>query len=204
LPLDADDISDLYARHARRLVTFFARRTYDSEVEHLNRYDKKSFLSRRGTDASTLPSYVPRLIEVVGDQQRGGSNRRDDTPLRLLRDVSASHLLPHIQGITDAGRQHLPRDTWEAQRFIELLQRCGLWTAAAEFADEIVRAVPDDTEHAIQRDDLVGVLALCRAQEALADGRTVDALPALAEARAADKRRTAALAEQRYPWEVTE
>jgi len=32
LPLHADDISDLYARHARSLVAFFARRTYDSEV----------------------------------------------------------------------------------------------------------------------------------------------------------------------------
>jgi len=32
LPLDADDISDLYARHARSLVAFFARRTYDAEV----------------------------------------------------------------------------------------------------------------------------------------------------------------------------
>jgi RNA polymerase sigma factor (sigma-70 family) len=32
LPLDADDISDLYARHARQLVAFFARRTYDPEL----------------------------------------------------------------------------------------------------------------------------------------------------------------------------
>jgi RNA polymerase sigma-70 factor (ECF subfamily) len=32
LPLDADDISDLYARHARRIVVFFARRTYDAET----------------------------------------------------------------------------------------------------------------------------------------------------------------------------
>jgi RNA polymerase sigma-70 factor (ECF subfamily) len=32
LPLDADDISRLYRRHARALVTFFARRTYDSQI----------------------------------------------------------------------------------------------------------------------------------------------------------------------------
>jgi RNA polymerase sigma factor (sigma-70 family) len=32
LPLDADDIADLYARHAREIVGFFARRTYDPEV----------------------------------------------------------------------------------------------------------------------------------------------------------------------------
>ncbi len=32
MPLNADDISDLYACHARRLVAFFARRTYDAEV----------------------------------------------------------------------------------------------------------------------------------------------------------------------------
>lgn len=32
LPLDADDISRLYLRHARSLVTFFARRTYDAEI----------------------------------------------------------------------------------------------------------------------------------------------------------------------------
>jgi RNA polymerase sigma-70 factor (ECF subfamily) len=30
--LDADDISDLYACHARSLVAFFSRRTYDAEV----------------------------------------------------------------------------------------------------------------------------------------------------------------------------
>lgn len=32
MSLDADDIADLYARHARQLVAFFARRTYDSEA----------------------------------------------------------------------------------------------------------------------------------------------------------------------------
>ncbi|MDP2710136.1 MAG: RNA polymerase sigma factor [Solirubrobacteraceae bacterium] len=32
MPLDADDIADLYAGHARQLVTFFARRTYDAEA----------------------------------------------------------------------------------------------------------------------------------------------------------------------------
>ena len=32
MPLDADDIADLYARHARQLVAFFARRTYDPDV----------------------------------------------------------------------------------------------------------------------------------------------------------------------------
>lgn len=32
MPLEADDIADLYARHARRLVAFFARRTFDTEV----------------------------------------------------------------------------------------------------------------------------------------------------------------------------
>ena len=32
MPLDPDDISELYARHARRLVAFFARRTFDAEV----------------------------------------------------------------------------------------------------------------------------------------------------------------------------
>jgi RNA polymerase sigma-70 factor (ECF subfamily) len=32
VPLDADDIADLYARHARQLVAFFARRTYDADV----------------------------------------------------------------------------------------------------------------------------------------------------------------------------
>ncbi|MEJ7797846.1 MAG: RNA polymerase sigma factor [Solirubrobacteraceae bacterium] len=32
VPLNADDITDLYACHARRLVAYFARRTYDAEV----------------------------------------------------------------------------------------------------------------------------------------------------------------------------
>lgn len=32
LPLDADDIADLYGRHARQLVAYFARRTYDAEA----------------------------------------------------------------------------------------------------------------------------------------------------------------------------
>lgn len=32
MPLDADDISELYRRHAAGMVAFFARRTYDAEV----------------------------------------------------------------------------------------------------------------------------------------------------------------------------
>lgn len=32
MPLDADDISDLYRSHARDLLLFFARRVYDPEV----------------------------------------------------------------------------------------------------------------------------------------------------------------------------
>ena len=32
MPLDADDISGLYRRHARGMVAFFARRTYDPEA----------------------------------------------------------------------------------------------------------------------------------------------------------------------------
>ncbi|MCA1569046.1 MAG: sigma-70 family RNA polymerase sigma factor [Chloroflexi bacterium] len=32
LPLDADDITDLYVRHARQLVVYFTRRTYDAEA----------------------------------------------------------------------------------------------------------------------------------------------------------------------------
>ncbi len=32
VPLDADDIARLYQRHARSLVTYFTRRTYDAQV----------------------------------------------------------------------------------------------------------------------------------------------------------------------------
>lgn len=32
MPLNADEISDLYACHARRLIAFFVRRTYDAEI----------------------------------------------------------------------------------------------------------------------------------------------------------------------------
>lgn len=173
-------------------------------AEYLDRHDKERFLSWKGDDVTALPSYVPRLIEVAGDQQRGASGRRDDEPLRQLRDLPASRLQPYLQEITDAARRHLPADTWTAQRFVELLQRCGAWTTAAEFAGEIVAVVPDDTEHEIERDGLVLLRALCRAQEALVDGRAAEARAALAEARVAAERQTAALAERRYPWEAGE
>jgi hypothetical protein len=147
---------------------------------------------------------VPRLIEVVADRDRDASGPRGDETLRRLRDLPASRLQPHLQEISDAARRHLPADTWEAQRFVEILQRCGAWTAAADLADEIVGVLPDDTEHAIERDGLISLRALCRAQEALVDGRPADARAALAEAHGADERRRTAVGEQRYPWEVQE
>jgi len=207
---DADLLEDILqviwgqARHFAAAMTDRLRERCLQLAEHLDHYDKEGFLSSRGDDANTLPSYAPRLIEVAADRDRNASGTRDDGPLRRLRDLPASRLQPYLHEITDAGRRHLPADTWEAQRFVEILQRCGAWTAAAELADEIVALLPDDTEHAIQRDGLVRLRALSRAQEALIGGRGGDARAALADARAADQRQTAALAERRYPWDVGE
>lgn len=205
---DTDLLDDLLhivwglAQHFAAPVTTALRERCLQLAEHLDRYDKERFLIWRGGDATALPSYLPRLIEVAGDYQRGASGRRDDEPLRRLRDLPASRLQPHLQEVADAARRHLPADTWEAQRFVELLQRCGAWTSAVELADEIVGVLPDDTEHAVQRDGLVRLRALCRVQEALVGGRVADARAALTEARAADQRLTTAQAERRYPWEV--
>lgn len=207
---DSDLLDDILhviwgqARHFADPVTRSLREHCLRHSEHLNRYHKERFLSSRGDDATSLPSYVPRLIEVVGDRERAASGRQDDEPLRRLRDLPATQLEQHLQAITDAALGHLPGDTWEAERFIELLQRCGAWTAAVDLAGAIVGALPDDTEHAIRRDGLIRLRGLCRAQEALVGGRITEARAALVEAHAADGRQAAALAERGNPWEVDE
>jgi hypothetical protein len=132
------------------------------------------------------------------------SSQRDDEPLRRLRELPAGDLQPHLQLILGAARQHLPGNTWQAMRFIELLQRCGSWSMAAEFADELVGILPDDAELALQRDGLIRLRALCRVQNALVDGRESDAQDALDDCIAADNRVEAAIAEQRHSWDADE
>jgi hypothetical protein len=184
---------DAVAEHVRELCLQWA--------EHLDRYDKERFVEWHAEDGGALPSYVPRLIEVVADPARHSSGR-DDGPLRLLRDLPAGRLRPHLEAVAEAARGYLPDDTWEAQRFVEIIQRCGEWDAAAQLAQEIVDSVPDDTEHAMQRDGLLCLDGLCRLQQAIAAGRLDDARTALAQAQAAADRYRQVLGEHRHPWEA--
>jgi hypothetical protein len=174
-------------------------------AEQLDRYDKERFILARASVATSLPSYVPRLLEITADRKRGGGGRRDDEPLRRLRDLPAIQLMSHLEQIAVAARTHLPDDTWEAQRFVEILQRLGAWEQAAALADEILASVPDDTEHAVQRDSLGCLVAICRVQAALAAGRPKEARGALTLAHSAANRLAAAReqerARQRYPWD---
>lgn len=204
---DADLLEDILvvlwsqARHYAEPSTRALRETCLVYSKHLSVYDKARFLQWRHESGAGLPSYAERLVETLADPERNRvGGHRDDRLFRVLRDLRADQVEAVAGLLPGAARQHLPDDTWEAQRFIEILQRCGYWTTAAELAAELVDVLPDDAEHAIQRDGLVRQRAVCDALCSLIDGAADTAAQALSEAREANSRQTAGLTEQRYPW----
>jgi hypothetical protein len=118
-----------------------------------------------------------------------------------LRALASERLAGLSERIVDAARAHLPGDSWEAQRFIEVLQRAGCWSQALELSQEILAAIPDTTEEAVRRDGARCIAELARAEHALLAGSDGDAHAALHAAIQADESQRAAFAQQSYPWD---
>jgi hypothetical protein len=170
-------------------------------AENLTNYDKKDLVERWAEQARRLPSFPARLIEVLADPERN-INSREDRLFRELRDLPAKTIADACAEITEAARQHLPADTWEASRFIEVLQRAGLWGQALELAEEILATIPETMEKTQQRDGLVAQVEAARAEDAIANGDFDAALAALRTAADTEKRRRIAADAQGMPWEV--
>jgi hypothetical protein len=167
---------------------------------HLDTYDKERFVEWAGRGSERLTSYPLRLLEVLADA-RDLAGQRDDDLLRRLRSLSSERLASLSDRIMDTARAHLPGDTWQAQRFVEVLQRAGCWSEALELSEEILAAIPETTEEAIQRDGARSLTELARAEIALREGRNIDTDTALKAAIDANQRQRDAFAKQRYPWD---
>lgn len=111
-------------------------------AEHLDAYDKECFVQWQARGAESLTSYPSRLLEVVADTRDRAAQRNDDL-LRKLRALASGRLASLAAGVADAARAHLPDDTWQALRFVEILQRAACWSEALQLSEEIVAAIPD-------------------------------------------------------------
>jgi RNA polymerase sigma factor (sigma-70 family) len=85
LPLDPDDISSLYRRHARAMVAFFARRTYDPEtaVDLVAETFASAFRSRTQFRGSTDEEAVGWLYGIAR-YQLSGFYRRGEVERRAM------------------------------------------------------------------------------------------------------------------------
>jgi hypothetical protein len=170
-------------------------------AEHLRSYDKQRFVEWRSLGSEALPSLAARLLEVAADQ-RDRMNQRDDGVLRRLRGLDGPRLTGLGEEIRAAARAHLPHDHWEAERFIEILQRAGLWTLARELAQEIRDTIPDNEEHAVARTGVQALVELARAEEALREGKTSEARSAFEDSQRAVAEQQSRIDALPSPWET--
>lgn len=192
---------------SRRLTDDSADRVREhclGHARHLIFYDKRDLIERRRGEARHLPSFLPRLLEVLSDPEFDRADQRDDTLLRELRDQPFGLLASHASEIIATAQAYLPQDIWQAHRFIEILQRAGLWEEAATLAEEILATVPDTPERALNRQALLSITEAARAEAAIARDDFAAATTALGRAAAADAEHTRLAAEQEMPWELEE
>ena len=170
-------------------------------AEYLDAYDKERFVEWRARGSEGLASFPARLLEVVADRRIDRTSQRDDGPLRQLRELDGARLAQLAQDIRAAARAHLPDDPWEAQRFVEILQRAGDWGLAIELAQEIRDGIPDDQEHAIPRAGAEALLELARAEGLLRGRQSGAALAALDRAEQAVRAQQTEIDRLPSPWE---
>jgi DNA-directed RNA polymerase specialized sigma24 family protein len=81
MPLAADDFAELYDRHARTLVLYFQRRTYDPEtaVDLMAETFAAAFRDRRafrGGDAAAVGWLFGIARHLLAEYYRRGATRR--------------------------------------------------------------------------------------------------------------------------------
>ena len=126
MPLDADDISDLYARHARRLVAFFVRRTYDAEIAvKLMAETFAAAVADRGRFRGSSDEEAVAWLYAIARHRHSDWLRRGRVERRAL-----SRLGLEPPQLSDA----------EIERIDEL---AGTAALRAEVADQLVALAPD-------------------------------------------------------------
>jgi hypothetical protein len=204
-PASLNEAIEATWRVSRRLTDVSADRVREHCLRNagpLNIYNKRDLVEHHRGEARHLPSFAPRLLEVLSDPEIVDTGGRDDTLLRELRDQPAAVLERHSAAILAAARAHLPDDIWEAHRFVEVLQRAGFWDEAAGLAEEILATVPDNPERALNHHALRSIAEAARAESAVDRGDSVAASAALERAAVADAEYRRLAAEQRMPWEL--
>lgn len=199
-----DDLIDAAWGLSRRLAASSAdlvREHCLRHAAHLNFYDKNNLLERRAGQMRHLPSFPARLLEVLADPHLDANDYGGDMLLRELRDQPSAVLLSYSDPIAAAARAHLPYNIWRAYRFIEVLQRIGLWGDAAALADEILSTVPDTQERALQRFGFLAIVRATHAEDAIASNDPGGALATLRRAAEADQEHARLAEEHKMPWE---
>jgi RNA polymerase sigma factor (sigma-70 family) len=132
VPLEAEDISGLYRRHARGMVGFFARRTYDPEaaVDLVAETFAAAFRDRARFRGAGEQQAVAWLYGIA-HHQLSGFYRHGDVERRAVRRLGIER-----RGLTDP----------EYERIEEL---AGLREARRRVAAEIAQ-LPDDQAAAIR------------------------------------------------------
>jgi RNA polymerase sigma factor (sigma-70 family) len=174
MPLAADDFADLYDRHARTLVLFFQRRTYDPEaaVDLMAETFAAAFRDRgsfRGTDADSATAW----LFGVARHQLSGYYRRGAVERRALARLGVQP-----RALTDA----------ELERIEQL-------AGTADLRDEVARVLAElSTEHrealelrVVQERPYEEVARLLRISEPTARQRVARALRVLGRRLAVDE-----------------
>jgi RNA polymerase sigma factor (sigma-70 family) len=174
MPLAADDFADLYDRHARTLVQFFQRRTYDPEaaVDLMAETFAAAFRDRRafrGTDDAAATAW----LFAVARHQLSAYYRRGAVERRALARLGVER-----RALTDA----------ELERIEQL-------AGTAELRDEVARALAElSDEHrqalelrVVQERPYDEVARLLRISEPSARQRVARALRALGRRLAVDE-----------------
>lgn len=177
----------------RRKVLAFAERLRPHGLERL--------LARVEGAELELAEYADRLLEVIAaDEEIVGGN--DDHLMRRLRDLPSEAIRARLDLIGEAARGHLPRWTGQAAEFVEVLQVGGSWKEAAELAEEIAAAVPDDTEHALQRAAVLAMAAAAELELAVFEGNLGRAATVLLRWREASEAEQALRAARPSPFDL--
>jgi RNA polymerase sigma factor (sigma-70 family) len=132
LPLNSDDISALYELHARELLAFFARRTYEPEatVDLLAQTFAAAFEDRlqfrgKGGKAARAWLYGIARHELIDYRRRGmverGALNRLGVERRALTDAEYDHIEclaegPELRAHLEEELGALPHDQREALR----------------------------------------------------------------------------------------
>jgi RNA polymerase sigma-70 factor, ECF subfamily len=146
VPLDHDDISRLYRRHARAMTAFFARRTYDPETAvdllaetFATAFEDRDSFRGAGDEAAIAWVYGIARHQLSGFYRRGNVERRALAKLgvdrRALTDPEYERI-EDLAGLADARRQvaaeldQLPEDHAHAVR-LRVVEELGYDQVAA-------------------------------------------------------------------------